>query len=67
MCGALQRACGISSANRDSRGVFTPGAAIYAANLTDTLDSGIQKAQHIIDNGVAFEKLEQLCLISNRL
>ncbi|HIG91197.1 MAG TPA: anthranilate phosphoribosyltransferase [Methylococcaceae bacterium] len=42
------------------------GAAIYAANLTDTLDSGIQKAQHIIDNGVAFEKLEQLCLISNR-
>jgi anthranilate phosphoribosyltransferase len=43
------------------------GAAIYAANLTDTLDSGIQKAQHIIDNGVAFEKLEQLCLISNRL
>jgi len=43
------------------------GAAIYAANLTDTLNSGIQKAQHIIDNGVAFEKLEQLCLISNRL
>ena len=43
------------------------GAAIYAANLTDTLDSGIQKAQHIIDNGLAFEKLEQLCLISNRL
>ena len=43
------------------------GAAIYAANLTNTLDSGIQKAQHIIDNGLAFEKLEQLCLISNRL
>jgi len=43
------------------------GAAIYAANLTDSLESGIQKAQHNIDNGFAFEKLEQLRQISNRL
>jgi len=43
------------------------GAAIYAANLTDSLESGIQKAQHNLDNGLAFEKLEQLRQISNRL
>ncbi len=43
------------------------GAAIYAANLTETLDSGVQRAQYIIDNGLAFEKLQQLCHLSNRL
>jgi anthranilate phosphoribosyltransferase len=43
------------------------GAAIYAANLTETLADGIDKAQQVINDGTANVKLEQLVALSNRL
>ena len=36
------------------------GAAIYAADLTDSLEAGVSKAQEIINSGVAADKLAQL-------
>jgi anthranilate phosphoribosyltransferase len=36
------------------------GAAIYAAGITDSIATGISKAQETIDSGAAKEKLEQL-------
>ncbi len=42
------------------------GAAIYAANLTDSLASGVQKAQQVIENGAAMEKFNALIAYSNK-
>ncbi len=42
------------------------GAAIFAANLSDTLAAGINKAEQVIDDGSAELKLEQLVAFSNR-
>lgn len=42
------------------------GAAIYAANLTNTLASGIKRAQQVIENGSALEKFDALIAYSNR-
>lgn len=39
---------------------FNAGAAIYAAGITDSIATGITKAQAIIESGAAKEKLEQL-------
>ena len=36
------------------------GAAIYASGLTSSLTDGVKKAQEVIANGLASEKLEQL-------
>ena len=36
------------------------GAAIYAANLTTDLSSGVEKAREILHTGIALEKLRQL-------
>ena len=46
--------------------VLNSGAAIYAANLTPTLEAGIEKAQQVIENGTAREKFEALITYSNK-
>ena len=43
------------------------GAAIYAANLTESLVAGITRAGELLDNGAALEKLEQLVALSNSM
>ena len=40
------------------------GAAIYAANLSDTLAEGVQKAKRVIESGAAIEKLAELVRVS---
>lgn len=42
------------------------GAAIYAADLVESLASGIDKAQQVIENGAAMDKLEKLVSITNK-
>lgn len=42
------------------------GAAIYAANLTDTLAAGVAKAQQILRSGEALRKLEHLVAFSQQ-
>jgi len=46
--------------------VLNAGAAIYAANLTATLEAGVKKAQKVIENGSALEKLNALIAYSNK-
>jgi len=46
--------------------VLNAGAAIYAANLTTTLEAGIKKAQQVIENGAASEKFNALIAYSNK-
>lgn len=46
--------------------VLNSGAAIYAANLTPTLEAGIEKAQQMIENGAARDKFEALITYSNK-
>ncbi len=41
------------------------GAAIYAADLTDSLEAGVAKAQEVIDSGAAMAKLDALVTLSN--
>jgi anthranilate phosphoribosyltransferase len=36
------------------------GAAIYAANLTEDLNAGVQKAKQVLNAGVAIDKLDEL-------
>lgn len=43
------------------------GAAIYAANLVDTLAAGVARAQQILRSGAALKKLEELAAFSNTL
>ncbi|HEB87735.1 MAG TPA: anthranilate phosphoribosyltransferase [Gammaproteobacteria bacterium] len=45
--------------------VLNAGAAIYAADLVDTLEAGIQKADEVIASGAAKEKLAALVKVSN--
>ncbi|MDC9726127.1 MAG: anthranilate phosphoribosyltransferase [Gammaproteobacteria bacterium] len=45
--------------------VLNAGAAIYAADLTDSLANGIKLAQTTIDSGKAQEKLDALIACSN--
>ena len=40
--------------------LLNAGAAIYAANLSDSLQAGIETAQQVIENGAAREKLDSL-------
>ncbi|MEQ1527730.1 MAG: anthranilate phosphoribosyltransferase [Methylococcales bacterium] len=44
--------------------VLNAGAAIYAANLADSLAAGIKTAQQVIANGAARAKLDALCAYS---
>ena len=43
------------------------GAAIYAAGITDSIESGVEKAKSTIESGAAKEKLEQLIQHSQSL
>ena len=45
--------------------VLNAGAAIYAADLSDSLAEGIKQAQITIDSGKAQEKLDALIACSN--
>jgi len=45
--------------------VLNSGAAIYAANLVDSLEEGIKKADEVIASGAAKQKLEALVSLSN--
>lgn len=45
--------------------LLNAGAAIYAAGRADTLEQGIQKADHAIVSGAAKAKLQQLIEVSN--
>ena len=46
--------------------LLNSGAAIYAANLVDSLSAGIAKAEKVIANGLALAKLEALIEFTNR-
>ncbi len=46
--------------------LLNAGAALYAADLAETLDAGIRLADTQIATGAAREKLEQLVAVSNR-
>jgi anthranilate phosphoribosyltransferase len=46
--------------------LLNAGAAIYAANLTDSLATGILKAQEVIANGSALNKLKALIEFTHR-
>lgn len=45
--------------------VLNAGAAIYAADLVDSLAAGVRKAAEVIDSGAAREKLAALVRVSN--
>ncbi len=43
------------------------GATIYAADLVDSLSSGVQRAREVLDDGAALKKLEQLTEFTSAL
>ena len=43
------------------------GAALYAANVVDSMAAGVLKAREVISSGAAKAKLEQLVAASKRL
>lgn len=45
--------------------LLNAGAAIYAANVTDSLAAGIEKANAVIESGAAGDKLDQLIELSH--
>lgn len=45
--------------------ILNAGAAIYAADLVDSLAAGVQKAAAVIDSGAARDKLAALVRVSN--
>ncbi len=44
--------------------LLNAGAAIYAANLTDSLQAGIEVAKQVVENGTAREKLDALVSVT---
>ena len=46
--------------------VLNAGAALYAANVADSISSGIVLARAAIESGAARAKLEQLVAATNR-
>ena len=46
--------------------VLNAGAALYAANVTDSIKAGIERARAAIESGAAKAKLEQLRAATNR-
>jgi anthranilate phosphoribosyltransferase len=47
--------------------IFNAGAALYAANVADTIQDGIDKARAAIESGAAKSKLEQLVTLSRSI
>ncbi len=47
--------------------IFNAGAALYAANVADSMADGIEKARVVIESGAAKAKLQQLVLFSKQL
>ena len=47
--------------------ILNAGAAIYAANITDSLDDGMEKARQVIASGAAKAKFEALIAYSKTL
>lgn len=47
--------------------LLNAGAAIYAADLVDTLAAGVERAAEVIDSGEAMKKLEALVTVSNKI
>jgi anthranilate phosphoribosyltransferase len=47
--------------------LLNAGAAIYAANITDSLAAGIEKARQVVANGAARAKLDALIAYSKTL
>jgi anthranilate phosphoribosyltransferase len=47
--------------------LLNAGAAIYAANITDSLASGIEKARQVIASGSARTKFDALIAYSKNL
>jgi len=47
--------------------VLNAGAAIYAADLVDSLEAGVQKAREVIASGAARNKLDELVKLSNSI
>jgi anthranilate phosphoribosyltransferase len=47
--------------------VLNAGAALYAANVANTMQAGIQLAQAAIESGAAKAKLDALVALSSRL
>lgn len=45
--------------------LLNAGAAIYAADLVDTLEEGVKRAAEVIDSGEAAAKLDALVALSN--
>ena len=46
--------------------VLNAGAALYAANVTDSMQAGFERARQVIESGAAKAKLEQLVAASKR-
>ena len=42
--------------------VINSGAALYAAEIVDSLEEGIKKAEELIDSGKAYEKYKELII-----
>jgi len=47
--------------------LLNAGAALYAANVVDSMAAGIARAREVIDSGAAKAKLEQLVTVAHRL
>jgi anthranilate phosphoribosyltransferase len=47
--------------------IFNTAAALYAANVADTIEAGIAKSRAAIESGAAKAKLEQLIKMSKTL
>ncbi len=47
--------------------ILNAGAALYAANVADSMADGIEKARVVIESGAAKAKLQQLVLLSKQL
>ena len=46
--------------------ILNAGAALYAANVTDSMKAGVKRAREAIESGAAKAKLEQLVAATNR-
>ena len=46
--------------------ILNAGAALYAANVSDSIKSGVERARAAIESGAAKAKLEQLVTATNR-
>jgi anthranilate phosphoribosyltransferase len=46
---------------------FNAGVALYAANVADSIQDGVQRAQAVLVSGAALAKLEALVALSHAL